>query len=567
MSLFSSIQSSANALRVNQLGLQIVSNNIANANTPGYIRQELVQAPGLGYRYGDMIIGQGVKAVGVVQKLDNFVLQRMREVQSQLSYSQGLQDANERLESVISELSEYDLSTAMSNFSNAMQELSNQPGSASIRSLVVQRGTELAGGIRQLSSRVTEIASTGNGQINNVANDINRLISSIANLNRRIVEAEGGSISASSAVGLRDERIKQLDELATLVDIQAIEQANGSVTVIVGGDYLVSDGLFRPVKAVNVDGQQKGGVELRIADTDGLLRVSGGTLRGLYDARDSIAGGFLAGLDQLANDVIRQVNLVHSQGQGSRALTSAIGDPVVRDLDVPIEMAGRNLDINNGSFRIHLRDSSTNEEKTYDIIVRSLGDNQDTTFRQIINQLDGINGLQASVSNDGRLQIQSQSQAINFYFSEDSSGLLAAAGINTFFSGSSSSTIQVREDIIRDPSRIAISLDGPGNGTGNAIRLAESFEVSQMFGSDNRSLRQQYESLIASTTQGITAQQTITDGLRNFYQTLEAKHLGVSGVSLDEEGIKMLLFQRAFQASSRVISVANELLQTLVSIV
>ena len=90
MSLFSAIQGSANALRVNQLGLQVVSNNIANVNTPGYLRQELVQAPAPGYKSGQLIIGQGVQAVGIQQKLDYFVIDRLRQTQSQLSYQEQI---------------------------------------------------------------------------------------------------------------------------------------------------------------------------------------------------------------------------------------------------------------------------------------------------------------------------------------------------------------------------------------------------------------------------------------------------------------------------------------------
>jgi flagellar hook-associated protein 1 FlgK len=111
MSLFSAIQGSANALRVNQLGLQIVGNNISNVNTPGYIRQELIQAPALGYRAGDMIIGQGVQAIGVQQKLDDFVVDRLRQTQSQLSYHETIQGNNAEIESLLNELSDKDLST------------------------------------------------------------------------------------------------------------------------------------------------------------------------------------------------------------------------------------------------------------------------------------------------------------------------------------------------------------------------------------------------------------------------------------------------------------------------
>jgi len=566
MSLFSSLQLSSNALRVNQLGLQVVSNNIANANTPGYIRQELIQAPGGGYRLGGSIVGTGVRSVGVQQKVDEFLLQSIRDVQSKISKSEGLQEANSQLETALSELGENDLSTAMSKFSNAMQDVANQPGNAAIRSLAIQRGRELSEGIQQLSSRVTSIAGKANDEIKSTASQINRLTTALASSNKRIVELEGGSLSNSDAVGLRDERIQTLNELSTLVDIQAVEQESGAVTVIVGGDYLVADGISREVNAVNAGDAKNGYAEIRIVDTDAKLGVTGGRLQGLYDVRDGSASTFSSKLDGFARNIIRQVNRVHSQGQGANGLNEVIGDPVITDSSLPIEQSGSNLDIDNGRFVVQVHDASSNETRSFDIIVRQQGGATDTTVNDLAAQLNQISGLQATTTADGRFQIRSASSAIRFSFSQDTSGALSALGLNTFFTGDSASSIAVRSDIVKDPSRLAISLDGPGKGNANAVALAEAFDkADQALG--GQSLRESYESIIAVTTQDINSQQSITDGLRNFHQTLEAKQLGLSGVSLDEEGIKMLLYQRAFQASSRVIATTNELLDTLVNLV
>ncbi len=566
MSLFSSLQLSSNALRVNQLGLQVVSNNIANANTPGYIRQELIQAPGGGYRVGGSIVGTGVRSVGVQQKVDEFLLQSIRDVQSKISKSEGLQEANSRLETALAELGENDLSTAMSKFSNAMQDVANQPGNAAIRSLAVQRGRELSEGIQQLSSRVASIAGSANDEIKSTASQINRLTTALASSNKRIVELEGGSLSNSDAVGLRDERIRTLNELSTLVDIQSVEQESGAVTVIVGGDYLVADGISREVYSVNAGDTGDGYAEIRIVDTDAKLGVTGGRLQGLYDVRDGSASTFSSKLDDFAKNIIRQINRVHSQGQGANGLNEVIGDPVITDSSLPIEQSGGNLNIDNGRFVVQVHDASSNETRSFDIIVRQQGGASDTTVNDLVAQFNQISGLQASTTADGRFQIRSASSAIRFSFSQDTSGALSALGLNTFFTGDSASSIAVRSDIVSDPSRLAISLDGPGKGNKNAIALAEAFDqADQALG--GQSLRESYESIIADTTQDINSQQSITDGLRNFYQTLEAKQLGLSGVSLDEEGIKMLLYQRAFQASSRVIATTNELLDTLVNLI
>ena len=78
MSIFSSIQLASNALQANQIGLQVVGQNIANANTQGYIREEMVQTPGTTQRIGGLLLGTGVEVEGIVQKVDSFLQQRMR---------------------------------------------------------------------------------------------------------------------------------------------------------------------------------------------------------------------------------------------------------------------------------------------------------------------------------------------------------------------------------------------------------------------------------------------------------------------------------------------------------
>ncbi|XZE44802.1 flagellar hook-associated protein FlgK [Pirellulaceae bacterium SH467] len=565
MSLFSAIQGSANALRVNQLGLQVVGNNIANVNTPGYVRQDLVVAPALGYRAGDLIIGQGVQAVAVEQKLDNFVLERLRQTQSQLSYQEVLESANGELESFLNELTGNDISTRMSNLSAAFQEVANQPGSESIRALAIQRGQELASQLRSVSDSVIKASLRNRDEVGQAVQQINRLVDSIAKLNLRIVEMEGGSMS--DAVGLRDERLKAMDELSNYVDITTQEQPNGAVTVFVGGDYLVTDAIPRRVKAELVDDGEFSNLELRFEDTDARVNVSGGKIRGLYEAAQmATSRGFLGKLDSLTRDIIHVVNRIHSQGQGSQGFRSIQSEIIVNKTDVPLEVSNPEFNLENGSFTITLTDRRTNSSTTYEVPVRQQGMTTDTTPEQLAAAIDSIVGLSASVTNNGRFEIRSESEALTFSFSNDTSGALASLGINTFFTGDTASTIQVRSEITEDPTKLAISTNGVGNGAGNAIRLAEAFNnPSTLLG--GRSLNGIYDAIISDTTREINTQKGIADGLRNFQQTLESKHLGISGVNLDEEAVKMMLFQRAFQAQSRLVSVASDLLETLVNII
>ncbi len=83
---------------------------------------------------------------------------------------------------------------------------------------------------------------------------------------------------------------------------------------------------------------------------------------------------------------------------------------------------------------------------------------------------------------------------------------------------------------------------------------------------DGRSVRDTYETTVSGLGQKISLQQSATEGLRNFYATLQSQHLAITGVNIDEESIKMISYQRAFQASSRVIATASEMLELLVNL-
>lgn len=566
MSLFATIQQSAGALQVNELGLHVVGNNIANANTPGYIRQELVQSPGVGYRLGDLILGTGVRAVGVVQKLDNFVVERLRQTESDLAASEAQDSMYDQIESILGELTDNDLSTQISEFSNSINDVLNQPGNDALRRLVIERGNSLSGRIRSVSQQFSDISANLNQEVRGTASEINRMTEQIAKLNQRIVEIEGGRTSGSDAVGLRDERLNVLQDLAKLVDIRAVEQSSGAVTVFVGGEYLVADGIQRPVTyALRTESDGTTTPEVRLKDTDSPLKVSGGRLQGLYAARDKGAGKIQDDLDNFARDLIEQFNRIHSQGQGSAGFSELTSTFASDDNTAPVDLSGFPLTPQNGDFKIQVLDRETGTTKTSTIRVKLTGGTDDTSLEDISAALDAVSGLSSEITTEGKLRISTDSHNLQFSFLEDNSGFLAAAGLNTFFVGDSASTIAVNPVVSNDPRMLAASLTGVGNGTENAVRLAQAFD-EPLERLNGQSIKQSYENIVVRATQDINLQSGVSDGLRNFYQTLQAQHLSVSGVNLDEEAVKMMFYQRAFQASSRLIQASSELLDTLVNL-
>jgi flagellar hook-associated protein 1 len=565
MSLFSTIQQSANALNVSQLGLHVVGNNIANANTPGYIRQELVQTPAAGLRFGDVILGYGVRAVGVVQKLDNFIVDRMRQTQSNLASSEVVSNIYSQMESIFGELSSNDLSSQLNAFSASVNDVMNQPGNDSLRRLVIERGRTLTNDIRSLDRQLGDISANLNQEVRDTANQINRLTDRIAVLNHRIVSMEGGRTSGSDAVGLRDERLQALQELATFVDIRAVEQARGSVTVFVGGEYLVADGIQRKVAfALRAEGNATI-PEIRLADTDSPLQVSAGKLAGLYAARDSAVGGTREGLDRFARNLVEQFNRIHTQGQGLAGFSQLTGAAATDDRTAALDLAGYPFPLENGQFEVQVLDQGTGLARTHTIRVKLTGGMDDTSLEDVRAQLQSISGLSAQITPEGRLRILADTHTLRFSFQNDSSGFLAAAGLNTFFTGDSAATIAINDIVAKDPQMFAASLTGIGSGTDNALRMAKAFD-SPLTALAGRSLKESYEDLVVKMTQDINISSGISDGLRNYFKALEGQHLGISGVNLDEEAVKMIFYQRAFQANSRLIQASSEMLEVLVNL-
>ena len=173
-----------------------------------------------------------------------------------------------------------------------------------------------------------------NSELPDIAVQINRFTERIARLNLEIATIEGGGLVHSDATGLRDQRLRDLDELAGFVSINVQERESGAVSVFVGGDYLVSNGIRREVYTAY--SPTAGGNEVRIIETDSPLQVKGGKLAATMEARDSVFTDYINRLDKMATTLIRGFNEVHSQGQGRKGF-SEVESAVATDAFVPLD--------------------------------------------------------------------------------------------------------------------------------------------------------------------------------------------------------------------------------------
>jgi flagellar hook-associated protein 1 FlgK len=174
--------------------------------------------------------------------------------------------------------------------------------------------------------------------------------------------------------------------------------------------------------------------------------------------------------------------------------------------------------------------------------------------------------LTATVTTDNRLQLDAGSGQ-ETWFSEDSSGALAALGLGSFFTGQDGRDIAVRDELSSDPRLIAVSLTGALNDGGNAGRLANlalSTSTSALLG--HRSLQDYHEALV--TDLGVKASAALVDheAAQAVYEGLYAQREAISGVNLDEEVVNLTRYETAYQGAARYLSVVDALTDEIMAL-
>lgn len=566
MSLFGSIQMAGNTLQAMQIGLHVVGNNIANANTPGFVRERVIYQPAPVMKLGDLTLGLGVEIGGIVQNIDNFVETRLRDTGADRASADLQSQAYRDLESILGELSDTDVSTALTNFFNSLDEIVNQPEEMSVRNLAVQAGKTLVSTINTLGRRVNTVYEEFATGVDDLAKEINTLTEQIRKLNLQIVAMEGGDATANQAGGLRSQRNVAVKRLTEIAGVEVTENQVGAVSVNLGGELLVFEGTRREVRTVFAADRGMETAEIVFADNGSVLKATRGELHGIYEARDTVVGGFVDRLDDFAATLANEFNKIYSQGQGATGFKNVTSQVAVDNPGAVLDAAGLPFTPVNGEFKILLYNTATNLQETHRIKVDLDGLQDDSTLASLADQIDGIAGISAQVTADGRLKITAESAETRLSFADDNSGLLAAIGINTFFTGSSATDIAINDVVAADGSKFAASNAGRISvDVTNAQRLI-SLHDEGLTSLDGSSITGIYDSLINETAQGATVAASIADGFGIFEETLLAQAQSVSGVNLDEEAIDMIQLQRTYQASAKYISTLAELLDILVNI-
>ena len=562
--LFSALDIARSGLAAAQIQLDTAGHNIANVNKEGFSRQrvELLSRFPLNTPSGQ--IGRGVSVGRITRLRDGFLDGLFRRQNPGLTSAEFQAEFLGRVEDIFLEPGPNGLSGRINRFFDSLSELSNNVEELPVRQSVVNEAQALATLFRETTTRLNTLRTNANDELKNFVPQINSLAERIATLNDQINTSE---VTGQPANDLRDDRDLLLDELSGLVNITSRERSDGQLDVLIAGDSLVNGNFIRAIEAVSnpaLDPERNDLVEIRFVDNGSLVGAQNGEMFAAQKIRDFDIPAVDARIDQMAATIIEQINLIHSSAHGIQNYSGTVtGTNAVSGAGVPLDTAGLPFTVSTGSFDFSVYDATGALVSTTNIAVTA-GATDLATLAASISATDA--NITATVTAGNTLQITTAG-GFSFSTASDTSGALTALGTNGLFTGFDGRTIQINQDILNNPALLGTGFDPDPLATGdNTAALALADVRNGLFlDSGSATISDFYETTIVRIGIDTRANLDTLAVEQTFVENFQRRRQAVSGVSIDEEVTFLLQFQRAFEGSARIVTVADRMLDSLMA--
>lgn len=310
--LNSIMDTSLSALFAAQAGLATTGHNIANANTRGYSRQEVLFAA----RRPDLTtigsIGRGVDVQGIRRVQDEFLLNNLRSQVARGQSFSSIDSALSEVESILGSIDNDHLGNVLSDFFASWNAMSQPPITSSMKENVVTTAARLVADFHAVDESLTALETNIESSIRLEIGSLNGLLSQIADMNRQILGAEIGGQPAND---LRDQRDLLITQVSAIAEVSVHERSDGTKDVILAGRTMVSRDnvtLFETTYEKTADGYR---LMVVTHGNKQAVELSVGRLQGLLDSRDVHVRQVRDHLDGVARKLIDEVNALHTQGR------------------------------------------------------------------------------------------------------------------------------------------------------------------------------------------------------------------------------------------------------------
>ena len=536
------------ALNANSAALQTIGHNIANVNTAGYSRQtvRLESAPGhlgtVGY------IGRGVNIAGVERVYSDFL-----SAQLTTTHAQQAADASRAEKLGILEMNfpngSAGLGMAIGDMLNAFSYVVAAPNDMTARTVVLTGMQSVADRMRANHSEITDLAISTRSELQGKASQANTLLERIADLNQQITRTQS---SGQPCNDLLDSREQYVLELNGYIQTTQLIQDDGSLTLFVANQAVVQGSKAGAISVVS-DAQD--------ASLSRLQLQKGSILRNLDDS--IIGGGLLKGLLEFEqNDLSLAKNLMGrlamtvglAMNQQHMAGWDLEGKPGQAMFSLPSQVAGLSVDGSQG--HVLFTDPTKFSASNYVVQMDSSG-----TGGHVIRQTDG----HSTAFNDAADLGLKTMDGLTFILTSPALG----AGQRMLFKPFSDASGSIHS-LLHSPLTLAAASADPasGNGTptqmpaisGNAKALLDLRDAKLL---DGGRLTDAYATAVAQIGLRVQSVQFSADASQSIAANMRAQKSNVSSVNLDEEAARLMQFQQAYQASAKILQVAQRVMDTL----
>ncbi|WP_339436316.1 flagellar hook-associated protein FlgK [Pseudomonas sp. EL_65y_Pfl1_R32] len=347
-------------LNAAQGSLSVLSNNIANANTAGYSRQQTTQSANASNQYGGVFIGSGTTLADVRRVYNEYLDTAYQNSTSLNSDAKAYLDQVSAVDKTLSDKTT-GMSSVLSSFFAAVQTASANPSDTSARQILLTSAQTLSNRFNSISSQLSQQKETINSQLTSLTDQVNQLTSSIASLNKQITQVQGSS--NTTPANLLDARAEAVRSLNELIGVNASEK-NGVFSVSTGtGQSLVLGDRSNTLSAVpsksdtsqyTIQMNAAGGTAMDLGNV-----ISGGSIGGLLRYRSDV---LMPAINDLGRIAIVTADTINSQlGQGID-LNGEFGSSMFKDINSAASVALRSLSAQGnqgvGSLGVTIKDTS-----------------------------------------------------------------------------------------------------------------------------------------------------------------------------------------------------------------
>jgi flagellar hook-associated protein 1 FlgK len=622
MGLSSALASAMSGLRANQAALSIVSSNVANSQTPGYI----VQTPNqIEVTTGDF--GSTAMTTGVSRELDSFVQNQLRTETGGSGYADQMANILKQLQNVYGNPGgSGTLETALNNFTTALQALSTSAGSSSAQTVALGAAQALAQQLNVTTKGIQSLRSNVEQDLGTSAQQANAAMNQIADINTKL---QGLSATDPSAATLMDQRDQAINTLSKYVDVRVTtdgsNQANIYTTTgiqLVGAGLasqfsFASAGALSATSLYNIDPAKSGVGAFNIVLPNG--------------SKVDVVANNVVSSGQIAADLkLRDQTLVQAQTQIDQlaaTMSSALSDKTTAGSTVSGPSAGFDLDVAGAqpgnTVNITYTDTTTNTQRQVTLVnvtdpaalplqnatnanPMRVGVNFSGGMAAIASALNSaLSGshltfsaapapatattLRVTDDNTGLAKVNSASttKTISSLTSGNPQLAVFTDGGQALYTGAITASgsqmtglagrIAVNTQLASDPTRLSVYNTSPVTPAGDTTRsdylysqltnAVFSYSPTTGLGSANQPFTgsvsnylQQFLSIQANaSTQATQLQQ----GQSVVVSTLQAKFNSTSSVNLDSEMSNLIQLQNAYAANAHVMSVVQGMMNTL----